>query len=337
MAADDLSLNFSRPGDRGSATTAPPASLQVTATKRRRAQRGRSLGDIDGTSSSVASVSAIRQARTLPAAGPQRARAARLARAQRASGSQKPTTAASAIGAAAAEVVATASSRPVGRARQNTRPGRTGTKDAAKPRQPKPATGSRRLPVASKSAIGDGDEADGMQLARAETGTLNVCARLLRVLTEDLRLSTLTPIQSEAIPMILSGRDTLLQSQTGSGKTLAFLIPMLQKLQAPETRLQRGGGTRAIVLLPTRELCVQVLNVLLAVAKPFHWLVCGSLMGGEKKKAEKARLRKVRWPSHPKLKGFAWENADTQLRFAIVGRHDCSGNPRSFGGPFAQY
>ncbi len=107
-----------------------------------------------------------------------------------------------------------------------------------------------------------------------------------------LGIETLTRIQSESIPMLLSGRDTLIQSQTGSGKTLCYLVPLLDKLQAHSTRVSRGEGTRALVLLPTRELCTQVLEVLQKVVTPFHWLVTGSLMGGEKKKAEKARLRK---------------------------------------------
>ena len=49
---------------------------------------------------------------------------------------------------------------------------------------------------------------------------------------------------------------------------------------------------RLICLLPTRELAQQVSDVLAKAAKPFHWLVCGTLLGGERKKSEKARLRK---------------------------------------------
>lgn len=127
---------------------------------------------------------------------------------------------------------------------------------------------------------------------RAPISTLAVCERLRDVLQNGLGLSTLTPIQSEAIPQILDGRDALVKSQTGSGKTLAFLIPLVEKLVTQEKRLERKDGCRAIVLLPTRELCVQVLDVLGAVVKSFHWVVVGSLMGGEKKKSEKARLRK---------------------------------------------
>lgn len=61
-----------------------------------------------------------------------------------------------------------------------------------------------------------------------------------------------TPIQVQTIPLMLSGRDVLAQSQTGTGKTAAFMLPILQ-------RLGRGNGTpRALVLAPTRELAKQV-------------------------------------------------------------------------------
>ena len=62
-----------------------------------------------------------------------------------------------------------------------------------------------------------------------------------------------TPIQSDAIPPAMEGRDVLACAQTGSGKTAAFLLPVLQRL------LDRpGGGVRALVLTPTRELAAQI-------------------------------------------------------------------------------
>src|SRR3954466_13488839 len=68
---------------------------------------------------------------------------------------------------------------------------------------------------------------------------------------------TLTPIQSGAIAPALEGKDVIGTSQTGSGKTLAFLIPMIEMLQRETTRESRNQ-TRALVLLPTRELAMQV-------------------------------------------------------------------------------
>uniref|UniRef100_A0A8C9ML40 ATP-dependent RNA helicase n=1 Tax=Serinus canaria TaxID=9135 RepID=A0A8C9ML40_SERCA len=85
-------------------------------------------------------------------------------------------------------------------------------------------------------------------------------------------------VQKQTIPVLLQGRDALVRSQTGSGKTLAYGIPLVQSLQGMECKIQRSDGPYALVLVPTRE--------------PFTWIVPGVLMGGEKRKSEKARLRK---------------------------------------------
>lgn len=70
--------------------------------------------------------------------------------------------------------------------------------------------------------------------------------------------TTPTPIQAQAIPVILTGRDLLAAAQTGTGKTAAFTLPLLQRLQTrPETRIP-AGRPRALVLAPTRELAAQV-------------------------------------------------------------------------------
>ena len=69
-----------------------------------------------------------------------------------------------------------------------------------------------------------------------------------------------TPIQSQAIPLILAGRDLLAAAQTGTGKTAAFALPLLHRLQTGRaTRVaQDGRQPRALVLTPTRELAAQV-------------------------------------------------------------------------------
>ena len=67
-----------------------------------------------------------------------------------------------------------------------------------------------------------------------------------------------TPIQREAIPLLLDGKDLLGQAATGTGKTAAFALPLLHQL--PEGR--RGDRPSALVLVPTRELCVQVSEAL---------------------------------------------------------------------------
>ncbi|HEU4988787.1 MAG TPA: DEAD/DEAH box helicase [Gemmatimonadaceae bacterium] len=87
---------------------------------------------------------------------------------------------------------------------------------------------------------------------------------LLRGL-KDLGYSRPTPIQTEAIPPALAGRDVLACAMTGSGKTAAFLLPVLHQLVS-----RARGATRALVITPTRELAMQVLEDLndLAVHTP---------------------------------------------------------------------
>jgi len=82
--------------------------------------------------------------------------------------------------------------------------------------------------------------------------SLGLKPELLRAVAEK-GYTVPTPIQLEAIPAVLSGRDVLAGAQTGTGKTAGFTLPLLQKLGA------RGGrNPRALVLTPTRELCAQV-------------------------------------------------------------------------------
>ena len=66
---------------------------------------------------------------------------------------------------------------------------------------------------------------------------------------KDLGFTGPTPIQADAIPPALEGRDLLASAITGSGKTAAFLLPILHRLMD-----KRRGATRALVLTPTREL-----------------------------------------------------------------------------------
>jgi ATP-dependent RNA helicase RhlE len=70
--------------------------------------------------------------------------------------------------------------------------------------------------------------------------------------------ATPTPVQREAIPIVLAGRDLLAGAQTGTGKTAAFVLPMLQRLAASAPANGGPRRIRALVLAPTRELAIQV-------------------------------------------------------------------------------
>ncbi|XP_036185155.1 probable ATP-dependent RNA helicase DDX31 isoform X2 [Myotis myotis] len=121
---------------------------------------------------------------------------------------------------------------------------------------------------------------------------LDLHPHLISTLNTVLNIFHMTSVQKQSIPALLEGRDALVRSQTGSGKTLAYCIPVVQSLQAMKTKIQRGDGPYALVLVPTRELALQSFDTFQKLLKPFTWIVPGVLMGGEKRKSEKARLRK---------------------------------------------
>ncbi|XP_063100235.1 probable ATP-dependent RNA helicase DDX31 isoform X5 [Cavia porcellus] len=121
---------------------------------------------------------------------------------------------------------------------------------------------------------------------------LGLHPHLISTINTVLKVSSMTSVQKQSIPVLLEGRDALVRSQTGSGKTLAYCIPMVQSLQATKSKIQRSDGPYALVLVPTRELALQSFDTIQKLLKPFTWIVPGVLMGGEKRKSEKARLRK---------------------------------------------
>src|SRR5438094_3014100 len=101
---------------------------------------------------------------------------------------------------------------------------------------------------------------------------LKIHASLLQGL-RDLGFHQPTPIQSDAIPPALEGRDLLACAMTGSGKTVAFLLPILHHLVG-----KPRGTTRALVLTPTRELAAQILEDLTDLA--VHTPITGAAVFG---------------------------------------------------------
>uniref|UniRef100_A0A8C7EUA4 ATP-dependent RNA helicase n=1 Tax=Neovison vison TaxID=452646 RepID=A0A8C7EUA4_NEOVI len=119
---------------------------------------------------------------------------------------------------------------------------------------------------------------------------LDLHPHLISTINTVLNMTSMTSVQKQSIPALLEGRDALVRSQTGSGKTLAYCIPVVQTLQAMKSKIQRSDGPYALVLVPTRE--VSCLTFRWGFKQPFTWIVPGVLMGGERRKSEKARLRK---------------------------------------------
>ena len=112
---------------------------------------------------------------------------------------------------------------------------------------------------------------------------LGLSAELLGALDE-LGYTEPTPIQQQAIPELLAGHDVIGQAQTGTGKTAAFGLPLLQYLDPS------SDETQALVLTPTRELCIQVTQALRAYAEHIPIEVI-AVFGGQAVRTQQSRLR----------------------------------------------
>jgi ATP-dependent RNA helicase DeaD len=113
---------------------------------------------------------------------------------------------------------------------------------------------------------------------------LGLSEGLLRTL-EELGYAEPTPIQAQAIPELLAGHDVIGQAQTGSGKTAAFGLPMLEYLDPANEE------TQAIILTPTRELCIQVTQALRAYAEHLEGVNVVAVFGGAPIREQQSRLR----------------------------------------------
>lgn len=114
---------------------------------------------------------------------------------------------------------------------------------------------------------------------------LGIAPKLLAVLEKN-KFTVPTPIQEQSIPVAIEGKDIIGIAQTGTGKTMAFGIPMLQ-------RLARDGG-QGLIVVPTRELAVQVDESLQKIGRSFG-LKTAVLIGGE---AFDRQLRKLKAKAH---------------------------------------
>ena len=135
--------------------------------------------------------------------------------------------------------------------------------------------------------------------------SLGLSTTLATHLLMKLNLKAPTAIQKSAITQLVKDdSDAFIQAETGSGKTLAYLLPIVQRImelskksnearaQADNGGVRRDSGLFAIILAPTRELCKQISIVLDGLLRCAHWIVASTVIGGDKKKSEKARLRK---------------------------------------------
>lgn len=104
------------------------------------------------------------------------------------------------------------------------------------------------------------------------------------------KYKTMTDIQARALPHALKKQDILGAARTGSGKTLAFLIPVLENLY--RSRWTEYDGLGALILSPTRELALQIFEVLRKIGR-FHGFSAGLVIGGKNLKDERERLGRM--------------------------------------------
>ena len=120
---------------------------------------------------------------------------------------------------------------------------------------------------------------------------LGLVPELLRAVA-DTGYTTPTPIQQQAIPVVLSGRDVMGGAQTGTGKTASFTLPLLNRLarHANSSTSPARHATRALILAPTRELAMQVFESVKTYSK-YLPLRATCIYGGVDMKAQIAELR----------------------------------------------
>ena len=121
---------------------------------------------------------------------------------------------------------------------------------------------------------------------------LSLAEPLARAIAE-MGFSAMTPIQAQAIPVVLQGRDVMGAAQTGTGKTAAFSLPLLQRMLKHENASTSPARhpVRALVLLPTRELADQVAQQIALYAK-YTQLRSTVVFGGMDMKPQTAELKK---------------------------------------------
>jgi ATP-dependent RNA helicase DeaD len=114
---------------------------------------------------------------------------------------------------------------------------------------------------------------------------LNLSTNLKKAVT-DMGFIEATPIQAEAIPVLLKGRDIIGQARTGSGKTAAFAMPIIERIDITSKALQ------ALVICPTRELAIQVTEEFRKLFKYYYGLSVATVYGGQEMGRQIAALLK---------------------------------------------
>lgn len=99
---------------------------------------------------------------------------------------------------------------------------------------------------------------EGCPLPVTRWSQLGLMTDVMNFIMHDLKYDSPTPIQSQAIPAIMSGRDVIGISRTGSGKTISYLLPLLRQIKAQRPLATNETGPLGLILAPTRELALQI-------------------------------------------------------------------------------
>lgn len=126
--------------------------------------------------------------------------------------------------------------------------------------------------IESQQAEAQKEEMQSQQRMRYEDAHID--DRILRAVKE-MGFEVMTPIQEQAIPVLLEGKDVIGQAQTGTGKTAAFAIPMIQRINADIKRPQ------GIILCPTRELAMQAAEEIRKLTRYMHGVKVLPVYGGQ--------------------------------------------------------
>ncbi|MEC0125046.1 DEAD/DEAH box helicase [Paenibacillus pabuli] len=117
---------------------------------------------------------------------------------------------------------------------------------------------------------------------------LNIIPPILEGLSK-ANYTSPTPIQEQAIPAVLAGRDLLGCAQTGTGKTAAFSVPIIQLLSEKSNAPKSGRHIRSLILTPTRELAIQISDNIKAYSR-FTDIRCAAIVGGVSQKVQERAL-----------------------------------------------
>lgn len=128
--------------------------------------------------------------------------------------------------------------------------------------------------IKDKQSMKEESETNQEEEVRMRYEDADIDSRILRAIRE-MGFEHMTPIQEQAIPLFMTGKDIIGQAQTGTGKTAAFGIPILQKID-PENR-----NLQAVILCPTRELAMQAAEELRKFAKYMHGIKVLPIYGGQ--------------------------------------------------------